>query len=98
MTEREFRRLRRKDLVEIIDQLQANVDLYKRENTVLRQRLAERRLTVEDAGSIAEAALRINDVFRAAQQAADDYLAELRHRTEERTEDAHPLEVVGDSL
>lgn len=83
MTDREFRRLRRRDLVEIIDQLQANVDLYKRENALLRERLAQRRLVSEQAGSIAEAALRLNDVFRAAQQAADDYLAELERRSTE---------------
>ena len=92
MTDREFRRLRRRELVEIIDQLQANVDLYKRENTVLRERLAERRLVSEQAGSIAEAALRINEVFRAAQQAADDYLAELERRTAEaKTQDSLPI-------
>lgn len=95
MTDREFRRLKRSELMEIIDQLQANVDLYKRENTVLRERLAERRLTCEQAGSIAEAALQLSGVFRAAQQAAEEYLAELRHRCEEHDSKEDALAVGG---
>ena len=93
MTDREFRRLRRSELMEIIDQLQANVDLYKRENMALRERLAERRLLSEQTGSIAEEALRLNDVFRAAQQAADDYLREIRLRAKQ-TEDSEALPLV----
>lgn len=91
MTDREFRRLHRSELIEIIDQLQANVDLYKRENMVLRERLAQRRISCEQAGSIAEAALRINEVFRSAQQAADDYLSELRKRNEQRQSETEPI-------
>lgn len=36
----------------------------------------------QEAGSIAEAALRLNKVFEAAQQAADQYLENIRTQAE----------------
>ena len=45
--------------------------------------LGERRLAIEEAGSIAEAALKLNGVFQAAQTAADDYLWQCRQRADE---------------
>lgn len=43
-----------------------------------------RRIELEEAGSIAEASLRLNGVFEAAQKAADQYLENLRRLCEER--------------
>lgn len=40
--------------------------------------LASRRIELEDAGSIAEAALRLNGIFEVAQQAAEQYLYNIR--------------------
>ena len=42
-----------------------------------------RRIELEKAGSIAEASLRLNGVFEAAQKAADQYLENLRQLSEE---------------
>jgi hypothetical protein len=36
--------------------------------------LAERKIVIEKSGSIAEAALKLNGIFEAAQRAADQYL------------------------
>jgi hypothetical protein len=46
------------------------------------EQLASRRIEVENAGSIAEASLRLNGVFQAAQEAADQYLENVRQRAE----------------
>ena len=40
----------------------------------------------EEAGSIAEAALRINRVFEAAQEAADQYLENIRQQAPGHTD------------
>lgn len=53
MTDKEFRRLRRRGLLQLETQL-------------------------DEAGSIAEAALRLNGIFETAQQTADQYLYNLR--------------------
>ena len=78
LTDKEFKRLSRAELIEIIYRMQQDEETLRRENDELRARLADRRSHLENAGSIAEAALALNGVFAAAQAAADDYLAEVR--------------------
>ncbi|MBQ5374146.1 MAG: hypothetical protein IIU51_06300, partial [Bacteroidaceae bacterium] len=50
--------------------------LYKvnEEKQALEKKLADKRLYLSNAGNIAEAALQINDCFRSAQNAAEQYL------------------------
>lgn len=48
------------------------------ENLRLRQQLAQKELNIQEAGSLAEAAVRLADVFNAAQEAADIYLLNVR--------------------
>ena len=71
MTDKEFRRLSREELVEIIYELQRSESALREENDQLRAKLADRSLKMEKAGSLAEASLALNGVFEAAQAAAD---------------------------
>ena len=48
------------------------------ENAALSAQLQERQIHIENAGSIAQAALELNKVFEAAQAAADEYVASVR--------------------
>jgi len=59
--------------------------LQEKELAVLRAQLEEknrlledRRLAMDEAGSIAEAALKLNGVFEAAQRAAEQYLVSVK--------------------
>ena len=74
MPDRELRRMRRAELVEIILALKQTEDRLRAENAALSTQLQERQIHIENAGSIAQAALELNNVFAAAQAAADDYL------------------------
>lgn len=47
---------------------------------------ADRKIELEEAGNIAEAALKLNKVFEAAQKAADQYLYNLKQRCESKDE------------
>ena len=78
MTDREFRRLSRKELVEIIYELQKSEAALKQQNEDLRAQLNDRRISLSKAGSIAEAALALSGIFEAAQDAADRYLDAVR--------------------
>ena len=78
MTVKEFKRLSRAQLIEIIYQLQLNQEKLTEENERLKAALEDKRLRLEQAGNIAEAALIMNDVFRNAQNAAEQYLAEIQ--------------------
>ena len=74
MADRELRRMHRAELIEIIYALKQSEDQLKAQNAALTAQLQDRQLRVESAGSIAQAALELNNVFAAAQAAADDYL------------------------
>jgi len=82
MPDRELRHMSRTELVEIIFALKQSEDQLKAENAALTAQLQERRLQIEKAGSIAQAALDLNRVFEAAQAAADDYTASVRAKAE----------------
>lgn len=78
MTDKEFKRLSRHQLIEIIYQFQLQVDKLTEQNQELERELADKRLRLENAGNIANAALEINDCFRSAQNAAEQYLNEIQ--------------------
>ena len=85
MTEKELRKLGRGDLLDLLLK-------ESRENQALREQLqtaqtalADRTIRMERAGSIAEAALQLNGVFQAAEQACRQYtdnIAQLNQRQE----------------
>ena len=85
MTDKELHRLSRKDLLEmLLAQTQENEKLKEELRRAQRQ-LSDRRLLQENAGSMAEAAMRLNAVFEAADRAAQQYLENVRLSAEERT-------------
>ena len=83
MTDKEFRQLSRAQLIDIIYQFQLQVDKLTEKNQNLERELADKRLRLQNAGNIAEAALEINDFFRSAQAAAEQYLEEIKAIREE---------------
>ena len=83
MTDKEFKRLSRAQLIEIIYQLQLQLDKVNEEKRALESELKDKRLRLLSAGNIAEAALEINDCFRSAQNAAEQFLDEIKAIREE---------------
>ena len=74
MTDKELQHLRRSELLEILLAQQKQIDSLKKELAEANEQLAERKIIMAKSGSIAEAALKLNGIFEAAQQAADQYL------------------------
>ena len=82
MTDKELRRLSRSELLEmLIAQTEENRQLKIRLERAEAQ-LRDRRIAVEKAGSLAEAALQLNRVFEAADKAAQQYLENVRLMSE----------------
>lgn len=79
MTQKELHRLSRQDLLELLVSQEKELVRVKKELAAATEELNERRLILSEAGSIAEASLRINKVFEAAQAAADQYLENIKH-------------------
>lgn len=86
MTDREFKQLNRAQLIDVIYQLQLQVDELNGQKQKLEAAIADKRLRISAVGSIAEAALEINDCFRNAQNAANQYLSEIKAIREDAEE------------
>ena len=76
MTDKEFKRLNRSQLIEIIYQLQLKQEELTADNERLAKELADKRILVSEAGEI-------HNVMQAAQDAATHYLEELKLRGDE---------------
>lgn len=83
MTDKEFKRLSRAQLIEIIYQLQLQIDELTERNQAIEKELTDKRLRIDNAGNLAEAALEINNCFLSAQNAAEHYLNEIKVIREE---------------
>ncbi len=78
MTDKELKHLSRSGLLEmLLAQVEENKKLKMQLNSMQTQ-LDNRRIVMNEAGSIAEAALQLNGVFEAAQNAAAQYLENIR--------------------
>ena len=91
MTDKEFKRLNRAQLIDIIYQFQLKIDTLTEQNQELARELADKRLRLSSAGNIAEAALKMNDCFRSAQNAAEQYLNEIKAIREETEAERHRI-------
>lgn len=84
MTDKELKRLSRAELLEmLLAQVEENEKLKIHMNE-MQALLDSRQIMLNEAGSIAEAALRLNGVFEAAEAAAAQYLENIRRISSEK--------------
>ena len=74
MNEKDLRGLRRQDLLEMLLELTKENEQLRERCGQLETELQDRKLEISNLGSIAEASLQLNDVFKAAQDACDQYI------------------------
>ena len=74
----ELRRLKRVDLLEMLLEQSKEVEQLKQENAQLKAALAKRDIDVREAGNLAEAAMKLNNIFEVAQKTADQYLDNIK--------------------
>ena len=82
MINKELRRLNRKQLLELLLVQTERVEALEKELADTKALLQDRKINEDEAGSIAEASLRINGVFEAAEKAAAQYLENVRIKAE----------------
>ena len=80
MTTKELRKLSRAELLRMLLEQTRETERLRGELNQAREQLESREILLEEAGSIAEASLRLNRIFEAAQQAADQYLENVIKR------------------
>lgn len=85
MTSKELRKLKRSELLELMLAQSREIEELQRRLEEAEEELASRDIMLREAGSIAEASLRLNHIFEDAQKAADQYLENVRRMSVRQT-------------
>ena len=84
MTENDIKKLSRGELLEILVEQTKEREIEKEQFAQLQEKMKSREIKLSQAGSIAEAALQLNGVFEAAQEAAKQYLENIERVSAEQ--------------
>ena len=90
---KDSKRLSRAELLEMLIEQSKEVESLKKKVDELQKQLDDRTIQLQQTGSIAEAALALNDIFKAADQAASQYIESIKrmeHEKECRVSGASP--------
>lgn len=74
----DLKKLSRADLLELLIQQSEEVEKLRKLLAESEDKLGQRELIMNEAGSIAEASLQLNGIFEAAQSASQQYLESIR--------------------
>ena len=77
MADKDLKKLNRAELLEILVKQGRELEECRAEKARLEEELARREISIEKAGSIAEASLVLNGVFEAAQNACEQYVENI---------------------
>lgn len=83
MTEKDLKRLNRRQLLELLLEQTERNEKLQRQLAGTERRLRDRTLTESEAGSLAEASLKLNGIFEAADAAAKQYLENVKNHAGE---------------
>lgn len=83
MNERTLKQLKKIELYEILLAQSKEIDRLKQELIETQQKLENKQIIIQEAGSLADAALKLTKVFEEAQKAADIYLKNITENDDE---------------
>lgn len=92
MTDRELRKLSRSDLLEMLVDLSEEHNLVKQQLKAAEEKLNNRQIMIDNAGSIAEASLQLNGVYEAAEAASEQYMENIRSLSQRQDEICRRIE------
>lgn len=92
MTDKELKRLSRAELLEMLIDKSREIEALREQLDDALAQLNDRALRIENAGTMAEAALLVNGVLDAAQQAGAQYQENMRLRQSQMEEECAQLE------
>ena len=81
MNEKDFRKLKRLELYEIMLAQAEEIDDLRAQLAAAKKELENKRIDIQQSGSIAEASLKLTKVFEEAQKVADLYLSNIKRET-----------------
>lgn len=99
--DRRLKRMKKIELLELLLEQEKEIETLQTENEQLKEQINIQKIKIENAGSIAEAALQLSGIFQAAQNAADLYLNSVKPEAEgeekiENVSEDEPSDNIGD--
>ena len=83
MNERTLKQLKKIELYEILLAQSKEIDRLKQELIETQQKIENKQIIIQEAGSLADAALKLTKIFEEAQKAADIYLKNITENDDE---------------
>lgn len=84
MTDKELKKLNRAQLLEMLLAETEENERLRKELKETKDKLEDKKIKIQESGSLAEAALKLNEVFEAADAAAKQYLENIKNSTDEK--------------
>ena len=81
MTEKELLKLKRSEMLEIMLAQSREIDRLREGLEEAKAKVEDREIRLRESGSIAEASLRLTNIFEEAQKAVDIYVENMKRRT-----------------
>lgn len=78
--ENKLNKIGKKELLETLIAQQKRIEELETELEKTNKKLESKKIAIEEAGSIAKAALELNKIFEVAQKSADDYLENVKDK------------------
>lgn len=92
MTDKQLKRLRRSDLLEILIDLSKENERLRKQLEQLQMQIEDREIRIRRSGSLADAALQLNGVFEAAEAACEQYTQNMQLRLEQQEQLCRQME------
>ena len=95
MNDKKLRKISKKELLEILLDQAKKIEELEKELDKVQKKLNSKKILIEEAGNLADASLKLNNIFEIAQQSADQYLFNVKEkckRIENDTKKACQLE------
>jgi len=80
MDNKEFRKISKRELLEVLLDQAKRIEKLEQELKQTKSKLESKKILIEDSGSLAEAALKLNGIFEAAQQSIDQYTLNVKEK------------------
>lgn len=86
-----LKKLGRRELMEMLLEVSKENESLRAKVEELEAKVEQRELMLDEAGSIAEASMRINQVFETAEKAAQQYLQNVERLTKQKEAEAEKI-------
>lgn len=80
MKDKKIKRIRKKELLETLLKQKDRIEELEKELKLANKKLLEKKIILENSGSIAKASLELNNIFALAQKSADEYLKSIKEK------------------